>query len=57
MSNVPAWTRPGQKALPRSIEVRDRRVHEHTTLRSCTSHNSSEDQLNGELAPPDTTDH
>jgi hypothetical protein len=57
MSDVPAWTRPGHKALPRSIEIIDRRLHEHANLRSGTSRISSEDQLDSEPTSTDTADY
>lgn len=57
MSDVPAWTRPEQKPIPRSVEIRDRRLQEDTNLHSSTPHTSNEDQLDSEPAATDTTDH
>jgi hypothetical protein len=49
MSNVPAWTLVGPEEFPRSIEVKDRRIHQRGNTRSCAYDNSSD---NGSAGAP-----
>ena len=56
MTDERAWLRLGHKALPRSIEIIDRRLENRLNRGTSTCHTSNEDPSGSDQAPTDATD-